>query len=32
MSRKEDVRELIPEFFYLPDFLKNKSKFDFGKK
>ena len=31
MNRK-DVRELIPEFFYLPGFLKNRSKFDFGKK
>ena len=27
-----DVRELIPEFFYLPDFLLNKDKFDFGRK
>jgi hypothetical protein len=27
-----DVRELIPEFFYLPEFLENKNKFDFGKK
>ena len=24
-------RELIPEFFYLPDFLKNENNFDFGK-
>ena len=24
------MRELIPEFFYLPDFLTNKNKFDFG--
>ena len=27
-----DVRELIPEFFYLPDFLENQNKFNFGKK
>ena len=27
-----DVRELIPEFFYLPEFLVNKNKFDFGRK
>lgn len=26
-----DVRELIPEFFYLPEFLENVNKFDFGK-
>ncbi|KAI5963761.1 BPH1 [Candida pseudojiufengensis] len=26
-----DVRELIPEFFYLPDFLLNSNKFEFGK-
>eukprot|EP00108_Taenia_solium_P001272 TsM_001024900 transcript=TsM_001024900 gene=TsM_001024900 len=25
-----DVRELIPEFFYLPDFLVNSNHFDFG--
>lgn len=25
-----DVRELIPEFFYLPDFLENKNKYHFG--
>lgn len=25
-----DVRELIPEFFYLPEFLVNSNKFDFG--
>lgn len=25
-----DVRELIPEFFYLPEFLSNTNKFDFG--
>ncbi|VDD74216.1 unnamed protein product [Mesocestoides corti] len=27
-----DVRELIPEFFYLPDFLVNSNRFDFGRK
>jgi len=27
----QDVRELIPEFFYLPEFLVNSNKFDFGK-
>jgi len=26
----QDVRELIPEFFYLPDFLVNSNMFDFG--
>lgn len=26
-----DVKELIPEFFYLPDFLLNKNNFDLGK-
>jgi len=26
----QDVRELIPEFFYLPDFLRNTNHFDFG--
>lgn len=26
----QDVRELIPEFFYLPDFLSNTNHFDFG--
>jgi Beige/BEACH domain/PH domain associated with Beige/BEACH len=26
----QDVRELIPEFFYLPDFLTNTNGFDFG--
>ena len=25
-----DVRELIPEFYYLPDFLKNVNKYNFG--
>jgi hypothetical protein len=27
-----DVRELIPEFFYLPDFLENRNHFDIGTK
>eukprot|EP00004_Rigifila_ramosa_P008171 TRINITY_DN1935_c0_g1_i6.p1 TRINITY_DN1935_c0_g1~~TRINITY_DN1935_c0_g1_i6.p1 ORF type:complete len:1836 (-),score=377.69 TRINITY_DN1935_c0_g1_i6:25-5445(-) len=27
-----DVKELIPEFFYLPEFLQNKNGFDFGRK
>lgn len=27
-----DVQELIPEFFYFPDFLRNMNKFDLGKK
>eukprot|EP00795_Rhopilema_esculentum_P008037 gene8037-13951_t len=27
-----DVKELIPEFFYLPEFLENQNKFDLGKK
>lgn len=26
----QDVRELIPEFFYLPDFLVNANQFDYG--
>ncbi|KAL7555059.1 hypothetical protein ACHAWF_018688 [Thalassiosira exigua] len=26
----QDVRELIPEFFYLPDFLVNSNMFDYG--
>lgn len=25
-----DVKELIPEFFYLPDFLHNSNNFDLG--
>lgn len=28
----QDVRELIPEFFYLPEFLENNNSFDFGTK
>ncbi|KAI4274372.1 MAG: hypothetical protein L6R38_006112 [Xanthoria sp. 2 TBL-2021] len=27
-----DVRELIPEFFYLPEFLLNSNEFDFGER
>ena len=27
-----DVKELIPEFFYLPDFLTNKNQFDLGER
>jgi hypothetical protein len=27
-----DVKELIPEFFYLPDFLRNVNGYEFGKK
>ena len=27
-----DVKELIPEFFYLPEFLTNENKFEFGTK
>ena len=27
-----DVKELIPEFFYLPEFLRNTNRFDFGVK
>jgi len=26
-----DVRELTPEFYYLPEFLENKNRFVFGK-
>ena len=26
-----DVKELIPEFFYLPEFLVNSNNFDLGK-
>jgi hypothetical protein len=28
----QDVRELIPEFYYLPEFLENSNSFDFGLK
>eukprot|EP00111_Clytia_hemisphaerica_P006851 TCONS_00019802-protein len=31
-SNMADIKELIPEFFYLPDFLTNKNKFDLGTK
>lgn len=27
-----DVKELIPEFFYLPEFLVNSNHFDLGKR
>lgn len=27
---QSDVKELIPEFFFLPEFLKNSNRFDFG--
>ena len=30
MENLQDVRELIPEFFYLPEFLVNNNNFDFG--
>ncbi|KAI9289228.1 hypothetical protein BC943DRAFT_300701 [Umbelopsis sp. AD052] len=32
MRNMSDVRELIPEFFYLPEFLENVNKFNFGTK
>lgn len=31
MSQSTDLRELTPEFFYLPEFLLNKNKINFGK-
>ncbi|PGH19683.1 hypothetical protein AJ80_03838 [Polytolypa hystricis UAMH7299] len=31
-SNMTDVRELIPEFFYLPEFLANTNKYDFGQR
>lgn len=31
-ENRGDVRELIPEFFYLPEFLVNSNAFDFGMK
>lgn len=31
-ANQSDVKELIPEFFYLPDFLGNKNKLDLGLK
>ncbi|XP_054734864.1 neurobeachin-like protein 1 isoform X2 [Anastrepha obliqua] len=30
MDNTNDVKELIPEFFYFPEFLKNMNKFDLG--
>ena len=27
-----DVKELIPEFYYFPEFLRNHNQFDFGTK
>ncbi|KDO27776.1 hypothetical protein SPRG_07375 [Saprolegnia parasitica CBS 223.65] len=30
-SNTQDVKELIPEFFYLPSFLENRNKIDFGR-
>ncbi|KAK8807070.1 hypothetical protein WA158_003829 [Blastocystis sp. Blastoise] len=32
ITNDSDVKELIPEFFYLPDFLKNNNKLDLGTK
>lgn len=31
MTQSTDIRELIPEFFYLPEFLMNNNKVNFGK-
>ncbi|XP_006816022.1 neurobeachin-like protein 1 [Saccoglossus kowalevskii] len=31
MENPNDVKELIPEFFYLPEFLENMNNFDLGK-
>ena len=30
-SNMNDVKELIPEFFYMPEFLVNMNRFDLGK-
>jgi len=30
MNSSSDVKELIPEFYYFPEFLKNRNKFDLG--
>lgn len=30
MTATADVKELIPEFFFLPEFLMNENDFDFG--
>ena len=27
----QDIKELIPEFFYLPAFLENRNRYDLGK-
>eukprot|EP00164_Ancoracysta_twista_P003908 GFYU01005239.1.p1 GENE.GFYU01005239.1~~GFYU01005239.1.p1 ORF type:complete len:1869 (-),score=444.28 GFYU01005239.1:22-4860(-) len=32
LTNSSDVKELIPEFFYLPEFLSNHNKFDLGTK
>lgn len=32
LNNVSDVKELIPEFFYFPDFLENLNRFDMGKK
>ncbi len=31
ISNMNDVKELIPEFFYLPEFLENSNRFDLGR-
>jgi factor associated with neutral sphingomyelinase activation len=31
LSNTADLKELIPEFFYLPEFLQNRNRIDFGK-
>nr|XP_033801863.1 neurobeachin-like protein 1 isoform X2 [Geotrypetes seraphini] len=31
MDNPNDVKELIPEFFYFPEFLENQNKFDLGR-
>ncbi|KAJ5075961.1 beige/beach-related [Anaeramoeba ignava] len=31
LTNFSDIRELIPEFFYFPEFLENREKIDFGK-
>ncbi|KAL4484225.1 hypothetical protein ABPG72_003509 [Tetrahymena utriculariae] len=31
-ENSSDLKELIPEFFFLPDFLRNKSELDFGER
>jgi len=32
LTSTSDVKELIPEFFYQPEFLENRNKFNFGKR